>query len=64
MKQIAMPKEVWEAIQTIRSFCKNRQCEDCPFCTDKDCIYFKEDPERWLKNFVPIESNIITVEER
>lgn len=64
-KQITIPKDVWEAIKTIRLFCGTHSCHSCPMPRDRDelCILRSRNAESWMKNYVPVDTNTITLKE-
>lgn len=61
---VVLPKDVWDAIKTIRLFCGTHSCHSCPMPKGHDelCV-LHENPENWMKNYVTVDSATITLRE-
>ena len=63
-KQITIPKDVWEAIKTIRLFCGTHECHNCSILADcGECTLRIKNAENWFSNYAPLDSDTITLKE-
>lgn len=65
-KNFAIPLYVWKAIQSLKVFCSCNKCEDCPLHIMDDNNFIAcplhNDPETWLRNYHPSNTDYITLE--
>lgn len=62
-KSVVLPKDVWEAMKTIRLFCGTHVCASCPMPKERGMCVLHENAENWMKHYVPVDSNTITLKE-
>ena len=63
-KSVVLPKDVWEAIKTIRLFCGARECSQCPILSESEkCTFKDKTAENWFYTYRPVESDTITLKE-
>ena len=60
---VVLPKDVWEAIGTIKSFCNRRVCRDCPLLerTDVKCTLRQKSPNSWFEDYATTDDDHVVL---